>query len=440
MNVKELVKKYGGQSQLAQQLSIGQSAIAYWVKKNAIPSKWHAPLLTIANQQGVDILAADLLAVTLASDEGVASAEKLLTPANNKVSNLLEDGSSARINAYGNGAEQFLFYVSDKGSVKVQVLVEGETVWASQKGIADIFDVSVQNINEHLKKIFEINELDSSATIRKTRIVADNGATYSVNFYNLDAIISVGYRVNSYKATQFRRWATSLLKEYLIKGFAMDDERLKQGNQLFGKDYFDELLERIRRIRTSERLFWQKITDVYAQCSTDYDKHSPTTQAFFAQVQNKFHYAIHRRTAAELIVQRADANKPNMGVVHFANMNKDGFVLKADVTVGKNYLNEKELDELDRLVENYLGTAELFAKRQIVMTMKDWVQKLDDFLRFNAYEVLTGQGSINSDAAKAHAMTEYEKFRVVHDRTFKSDFDQMVDEAKLKRRLPKAKT
>jgi hypothetical protein len=318
--------------------------------------------------------------------------------------------------------------------------VEGETVWASQKGIADIFDISVSTINEHLKNIFESNELDEKSVIRKILITAADHKKYQTNFYNLDAIISVGYRVNSYKATQFRRWATSLLKEYLIKGFAMDDERLKQGNQLFGKDYFDELLERIRRIRTSERLFWQKITDVYAQCSTDYDKHSPTTQAFFAQVQNKFHYAIHRHTAAELIVQRADASKPNMGVVHFANMNKDGFVLKADVTIGKNYLKEQELDELDLLVENYLGTAELFAKRQIVMTMKDWVQKLDEFLRFNAYEVLTGQGSISSDAAKAHAMTEYEKFRVVHDRTFKSDFDQMVDEARLKRRLPKAKS
>jgi hypothetical protein len=431
MNVKELVKKYGGQAHLAQQLSIGQSAIAYWVKKNAIPSKWHAQLLTIAQQQGVHMQPTDLLAVSapppIPSTPQTSPARQLLAS---------RRSSDSVGNDYGSGAEQFLFYASDKGSVKVQVLVEGETVWASQKGIADIFDVSVQNINEHLQNIFEINELDPSATIRKTRIVADNGGTYNVNFYNLDAIISVGYRVNSYKATQFRRWATSLLKEYLIKGFAMDDERLKQGNQLFGKDYFDELLERIRRIRTSERMFWQKISDVYIQCSTDYDKNSPVTQTFFAQVQNKFHYAIHQHTAAELIVQRADASKPNMGVVHFANMHKDGFVLKADVTVGKNYLTPEELDELDRLVENYLGTAELFAKRKMVMTMRDWVQKLDEFLRFNAYAVLTDAGNTSSDTAKTHAMAEYEKYRVAHDRTFKSDFDKLVEAAKFKKRLP----
>jgi hypothetical protein len=435
MNVKELVKRYGGQSHVALQLSIGQSAIAYWVKKNAIPSKWHAQLLTIANQQGVDILATDLLAVTLVGEMAAVPAVK--APAKKGFDDV-EGGGSAPRNDYGSGAEQFLFYASDKGSVKVQVLVEGETVWASQKGIADIFDVSVQNINEHLNNIFEINELDPSTTIRKTRIVVDNGGTYNVKFYNLDAIISVGYRVNSYKATQFRRWATSLLKEYLIKGFAMDDERLKQGNQLFGKDYFDELLERIRRIRTSEKMFWQKITDLYIQCSNDYDKNSPVTQAFFAEVQNKFHYAIHQHTAAELIMQRADSSKPNMGVVNFANMNKDGFVLKADVTIGKNYLKEQELDELDRLVENYLGTAELFAKRGIVMTMRDWVQKLDEFLRFNAYEVLSGYGKISSEAAKKHAMTEYEKYRVEHDRSFKSDFDKLVEQAKFKKRLPKS--
>ncbi len=431
MNVKELVKKYGGQAHLAQQLSIGQSAIAYWVKKNAIPSKWHAQLLTIAQQQGVQMQPTDLLAVP-------ASPPIPLTPQTSPARQLLAPRRSSDFvsNDYGSGAAQFLFYASDKGSVKVQVLVESETVWASQKGIADIFDVSVQNINEHLQNIFEINELDPSATIRKTRIVADNGGTYNVNFYNLDAIISVGYRVNSYKATQFRRWATSLLKEYLIKGFAMDDERLKQGNQLFGKDYFDELLERIRRIRTSERMFWQKISDVYIQCSTDYDKNSPVTQTFFAQVQNKFHYAIHQHTAAELIVQRADASKPNMGVVHFANMHKDGFVLKADVTVGKNYLTPEELDELDRLVENYLGTAELFAKRKMVMTMRDWAQKLDEFLRFNAYAVLTDAGNTSSDTAKTHAMAEYEKYRVAHDRTFQSDFDKLVEAAKFKKRLP----
>ncbi len=437
MNVKELVKKYGGQSHLAQQLSIGQSAIAYWVKKNAIPSKWHAQLLTIANQQGVDILAADLLAVTLPSESAVTSPVKSSTA---QSINIATDSGGALGIDYNSGAEQFLFYASDKGSVKVQVLVEGETVWASQKGIADIFDVTPQNISIHLQNVFENKELDEFSVSKEILLTATDNKKYQTKFYNLDAIISVGYRVNSYKATQFRRWATSLLKEYLIKGFAMDDERLKQGNQLFGKDYFDELLERIRRIRTSERMFWQKISDVYIQCSTDYDKNSPVTQAFFAEVQNKFHYAIHQHTAAELIMQRADANKPNMGVVSFTNMNKDGFVLKADVTIGKNYLKEQELDELDRLVENYLGTAELFAKRGIVMTMRDWVQKLDEFLRFNAYEVLSGSGKISSEAAKKHAMTEYERYRVEHDRNFKSDFDKLVEQAKFKKRLPKPRT
>jgi hypothetical protein len=246
----------------------------------------------------------------------------------------------------------------------------------------------------------------------------------------------VGYRVNSYKATQFRRWATTILKDYLVKGFAMDDERLKQGNQLFGKAYFDELLERIRKIRTSERMFWQKVTDLYGQCSSDYDKNSPVTQQFFAQVQNKFHYAIHQHTAAELMKERAVASKPNMGLTHFANIHKDGVVLKSDL-VGKNFLSVDELDELERVVENYLGTAELFARRKIVMTMKDWVQKLDEFLRFNAYQVLDGLGCVSSDAAKQFAFAEYEKFKAKHDEEFKSDFDKLVTDAKIKRRLPK---
>lgn len=256
-------------------------------------------------------------------------------------------------------------------------------------------------------------------------------------FYNLDAIISVGYRVNSSRATQFRRWATSILKEYLIKGFALDDERLKQGNRLFGQDYFDELLERIRKIRTSERMFWQKVTDLYSQCSVDYDKNSPVTQQFFASVQNKFHYAIHRRTAAELIKERADASKPNMGLIHYANMEKDGVILKTDTHVGKNYLTPEELEELERLVENYLGSAELFAKRKILMTMKDWTLKLDEFFRFNAYDVLEGAGKVSSDDAKRHAISEYEKYMQAHEHEFRSDFDKFVDNVKVKKRLPK---
>ena len=431
MNVKEFVKKYGGQAVLAERLGIGQSAISYWVKKNAIPSKWHSQLLSLASSLGVDILASDLIAVDLSAN---GSHQTAAMPARQN-----ERQSTALMRSETNGAEQFLFYASEKGTLKIQVLIGDETVWASQKGMAEIFDISVSTINEHLKNIFETNELELSTTIRNFRIVVDNDGNYEVMFYNLDAIISVGYRVNSYKATQFRRWATTILKDYLVKGFAMDDERLKQGNQLFGKEYFDELIERIRKIRTSERMFWQKVTDLYSQCSSDYDKNSPVTQQFFAQIQNKFHYAIHQHTAAELIKERADAGKPNMGLVHYANSNKDGIVLKSDL-VGKNFLSVDELDELERVVENYLGTAELFARRRIVMTMKDWVQKLDEYLRFNSYEVLEGFGQVTSDAAKQFAYAEYEKFKAQHDKAFKSDFDKLVTDAKIKGKLPKAPT
>ena len=431
MNVKELIKKFGGQSALAEKLGIGQSAVAYWVKKNAIPSKWHSQLLSLAHNLGVDILAVDLIAVDLSD----SSANEV---AMSQVSGF-EQKSSFATNEEATGAQQFLFYASDNGTLKIQVLLGDETVWASQKGMAEIFDVSIPTISEHLKNIFDSNELEVSTVIRNFRTTADDDKDYRVSFYNLDAIISVGYRVNSYKATQFRRWATTVLKEYLVKGFAMDDARLKQGNQLFGKDHFDELLERIRKIRTSERMFWQKVTDLYIQCSNDYDKDAPVTKQFFAHIQNKFHYAIHHHTAAELIKERANSLKPNMGLVHYANMNKDGVILKSDIN-GKNFLSVDELDELERVVENYLGTAELFAKRKIVMTMKDWVQKLDEFFRFNSYDVLEGYGRISSDSAKQHAYAEYEKFKVKHDKEFKSDFDKLVTDAKIKRRLPKTPT
>jgi predicted transcriptional regulator len=431
MIVKELIKKFGGQSALAERLGIGQSAVAYWVKKNAIPSKWHSQLLSLAHNLGVDILAVDLIAVDL-------SDMRANEVAMSQVSGI-EQKSSFETNEEATGAQQFLFYASDNGTLKIQVLLGDETVWASQKGMAEIFDVSIPTISEHLKNIFDSNELEVSTVIRNFRTTADDDKDYRVSFYNLDAIISVGYRVNSYKATQFRRWATTVLKEYLVKGFAMDDARLKQGNQLFGKDHFDELLERIRKIRTSERMFWQKVTDLYIQCSNDYDKDAPVTKQFFAHIQNKFHYAIHHHTAAELIKERANSLKPNMGLVHYANMNKDGVILKSDIN-GKNFLSVDELDELERVVENYLGTAELFAKRKIVMTMKDWVQKLDEFFRFNSYDVLEGYGRISSDSAKQHAYAEYEKFKVKHDKEFKSDFDKLVTDAKIKRRLPKAPT
>lgn len=435
MDIRQLVTKFGGQTTLARTLGIRQSAIAYWIKKQTIPSKWHEKLLSIAQQQNIAISATDLLTVSI-NHEPVQLQDSTPRPAHHAELSGSTDIVAPEFSR--EGAEQFLFYAAENGNITVQVLLGDETVWASQKGMAEIFDVAIPTINEHLKNIFEIKELDSSTTIRNFRIVADNGADYNIKFYNLDVIISVGYRVNSYKATQFRRWATTILKEYLIKGFALDDERLKQGNRLFGKDYFDELLERIRKIRTSERMFWQKVTDIYSQCSVDYDKNSPITQTFFAQVQNKFHYAIHHHTAAELIRKRADASKPNMGMTSYANMHKDGVILKSDVITGKNYLTVEELDELERLVENYLGTAELFAKRKIVMTMKDWAQKLDEFLRFNAYDILTGAGKVSSTSAKKFALEEYEKYRAIHDKEFKSDFDKLV-EAKVTRRLPKSK-
>ena len=431
MNLKQLVNKYGGQTALAEMLGIRQSAVAYWVKSGKIPSKWHHQLLSIAQKKTIDISATDLLAVDLDNRSKISTNIDLPSKSNRH-----DLATGENINE---GAEQFLFYASEGRSVKVQVLVGDETVWASQNAMAKIFECSADNISLHLKNIFDSGELEKNSVTEEFSVTASDGKRYKVRFYNLDAIISVGYRVNSYKATQFRKWATTILREYLVKGFALDDERLKQGNRLFGKDYFDELLERIRRIRTSERMFWQKVTDLYSQCSVDYDKNSPVTQTFFAQIQNKFHYAIHRHTAAELIQKRADASKPNMGMVHYANIKKDGVILKTDITIGKNYLTVEELDELDRLVENYLGTAELFAKRKIVMTMKDWVQKLDEFLRFNAYDVLDGAGKVSSELAKKHALAEYEKYRTLHDKDFKSDFDRLVDDARMKRRLPKPK-
>lgn len=245
----------------------------------------------------------------------------------------------------------------------------------------------------------------------------------------------MGYRVNSYNATQFRKWATRILKDYLIKGFVLDDERLKQGGQLFGKDYFDELLERIREIRASERRFYQKITDLYAQCSVDYDPHAPITQQFYAQVQDKLHYAVHGHTSAELIELRADASAPNMGLTNWKNASTGGKVTKLDVRIGKNYLTQDELDELNRLVTMYLDFAENFARKQKLMKMKDWIERLDAFLDFNAYRVLHGYGKVKRDAAERHATAEYDKFRMIQDAKHKSDFDNVVLAAKA-RRLP----
>lgn len=320
-----------------------------------------------------------------------------------------------------------IFYSSPEGDIHVEVLFNDETFWLSQKRMAELFGVEVHTVNYHLKEIFKSRELQEDATIRKIRIVQREGSrdvSRDVDFYNLDAIIAVGYRVNSYQATQFRMWATKTLKEFIIKGFVLDDERLKQGKR-FGKDYFDELLERIREIRASERRFYQKITDIYQQCSIDYDKDAEITKTFFKTVQNKLHWAITGKTAAQIIAERADASKPNMGLQTWKNAPK-GKILKPDVTVAKNYLAEKEIKELERVVTMYLDYAENQAARQIPMKMADWVQKLDAFLQFNEYQILTDAGKVNHNVAKRLAEEEYEKFRVVQDREFESDFDKEV--------------
>lgn len=319
----------------------------------------------------------------------------------------------------------FLFYTGQDGKVKVEVILQEETVWLTQKGIAELFGVEVNTINYHLKEIFKTGELDENSVIRKIRTTASDGKKYLTNFYNLDAIISVGYRVNSVQATQFRIWATKVLKEFLVKGFSLDDERLKQGKTLFGKDYFDELLERIREIRASERRFYQKITDIYASCSVDYNSELPITKQFFATVQNKLHFAITGFTAAEIISKRANAELPKMGLSTWKK-SPSGKILKSDVSVAKNYLNEKELKELNRIVTMYLDFAELQAERQIPMKMEDWIEKLNAFLKFNDYEILEDSGKVSAEVAKTIAEKEFSKFRVIQDKNYESDFDKFV--------------
>lgn len=324
----------------------------------------------------------------------------------------------------------FLLYTSPDGEVKVDVFFEDETVWLTQKRMAELFGVEVATVNYHLKEIFESKELAEPATIRKIRIVQHEGdrkVEREVNFYNLDGIISVGYRVNSQQATQFRIWATKTLSNFIIKGFALDTNRLKNGSH-FGKDYFDELLEQIREIRASERRFYQKVTDIYAT-ATDYDRNAPITREFYATMQNKLHWAIHGQTASELIASRANATKPNMGLQTWSNAPK-GKILKPDVAVGKNYLDEAQLQELNRVVTMYLDYAENQAQRRLPMKMADWVAKLDAFLQFNEYEILKDPGKVSAAAAKKLAEKEYETFRVIQDRQFESDFDEVVKNIK----------
>ena len=322
---------------------------------------------------------------------------------------------------------QFLLYAAPDGAVKVDVFLKGESVWLTQKAMAELFGVKIPAINKHLKNIFESDELSEAATVSKMEMVRLEGARHvvrEVEFYNLDAIIAVGYRVNSYQATQFRIWATKTLREFIIKGFVLDDERLKQGRQVFGRDYFDELLERIREIRASERRFYQKITDIYA-LSVDYQKDAPMTREFFASVQNKLHWAIIGKTAAELIYDSADAARIHMGLTSWKQA-PDGKILKSDVSIAKNYLNERHISELNRIISAYLDLAENRATRGMVTRMADWAKFLNDFLILSNYPILADSGKVSALEAKLKAEGEYEVYRKRQDIEYISDFDREI--------------
>lgn len=320
-----------------------------------------------------------------------------------------------------------IFYNSSTGDVRIEVMFNDETFWLNQKRMAELFGVESHTITYHLKEIYKTGELDEASTTRKIRVVQKEGnrdVGRDLDFYNLDAIIAVGYRVNSFQARQFRIWSTKTLREFIIKGFVLDDERLKQGKRL-SKDYFDELLERIREIRASERRFYLKITDIYEQCSIDYNKDVEITKTFFKTVQNKLHFAISGKTAAQIIAERAAAHKPNMGLQTWKNA-PSGKVLKSDIGIAKNYLIEKEIKELERVVTMYLDYAELQASRQIPMKMVNWISKLDAFLQFNEYEILKDAGKVSHEVALKLVEEEYDKFREIQDRNFESDFDKAV--------------
>ncbi|MCK4359300.1 MAG: virulence RhuM family protein [Candidatus Cloacimonetes bacterium] len=325
----------------------------------------------------------------------------------------------------------FLLYTSQTGKINIDVVLFDETVWLTQKAMGELFGVAKSTISEHMKNIYESEELTKESTVRKIRTVQFEGnreVSRNLEFYNLDAIISVGYRVNSYQATQFRIWATKMLKEFIIKGFVLDDERLKQGGRFFGKDYFDELLERIREIRASERRFYQKITDIYA-LSVDYDKNSPLTREFFATVQNKLHWAITGKTAAEIIYSSSDAKQIFMGLKTWKNA-PDGKILKSDISIAKNYLNEKHIKELERIISAYLDLAENRAEKQILMKMTDWIEFLNKFLELSNYPILTDAGKIGKLEAKLKAEQEYETYRKIQDKNYISDFDKEIKRLK----------
>jgi len=334
-----------------------------------------------------------------------------------------KDDKRAKTHLIRNSTAEFLIFTSQSGEQSIEVRYEDETIWLTQKLMAQLFDVDVRTISEHLRNIFSNGELQQDSVVRKFRNTASDGKSYNTNFYNLDAIISVGYRVNSMRATQFRQWATQVLREFAIKGYVLDRKRMENGVFL-NEDYFERLLSEIREIRLSERRFYQKITDIYAT-SVDYNKDAPTTCEFFAKVQNKLHYAIHGQTAAELIRDRADSQKEHMGLTTWENT-PDGKILKPDVSVAKNYLRQEELDSLGRVVNAYLELAEERAKRRIPMTMEDWAKRLDVFLEMDDREILQDSGKVSAQLAKEFAESEFEKYRIVQDRLFESDFDREV--------------
>ena len=318
---------------------------------------------------------------------------------------------------------QFLLYNMPEEEGKVQVVIKDDTIWCTQKAMAQLFGVGVPAISKHLKNIFEEGELREDSVISKMETTAADNKKYSTTFYSLDAIIAVGYRVNSLKATRFRQWATKILNEYIRKGFVLDDNRLKQGTDVFGKDYFRELLERVRSIRASERRIWQQITDIYAECSTDYDRNSPTTKEFYAMVQNHFHYAITGQTAAEIIYTKADHTKENMGLATWKN-SPNGRILKSDVSIAKNYLDEKQIRQLERMVTSYFDYIENQIERQNTFTMEQFAASVDKFLTFNDYKILPDKGRISSAQAKAKAESEYDIFN--RTQRIDSDFDKEI--------------
>ena len=318
---------------------------------------------------------------------------------------------------------QFLLYNMPDADGKVQVVIKDETLWCTQKAMAQLFGVGVPAISKHLKNIFEEGELVADSVISKMETTAADGKNYTTTYYSLDAIIAVGYRVSSLKATRFRQWATKILNEYIKKGFAMDDERLKQGNAVFGKDYFRELLERIRSIRTSERRIWQQITDIYAECSTDYDKNSPTTRDFYAMIQNRFHYAITGQTAAEIIYSKADHTKDHMGLTTWKNA-PDGRVLKSDVYIAKNFLQEKEIRQLERAVTGFFDYIEDLIERENTFNMAQFSASVNEFLTFRRYQILPDKGKISAAQAKRKAEEEYDIFNKTQ--RIDSDFDKEI--------------